>query len=456
MSISNALRYKKSYIDDIDRSIMTFVEWEGYDSRYPALEPLRLSRGEVDELRYASESLYRVFKRAVKVFQACPDKFFDDIGVPVRLRPYLNIPNDLNEPVFLSRFDYIRDVNGNIKMVEINADTPCAVVESFYANEVAAKYYKEENPNAGKREQLKQFLSDMYYAMGMLMMDGMTGDISHAKPFVFACFDDYVEDKATTIYLMNAMKEAVGSQWPLSKIKDSMVFCSFYDLMVDDDGILLPDGRHAGAIYRLHPLEILIDEQSPDGFELGNAFMEAYKAGKFKMFNPPESIIMQCKAFQALIWALHERSDFFTREENSIIEKYMIPSFFDEEAFFLNGSEDECYVRKPVWGREGCGISIVKPCRYTEGENDVMELELQYEKEVPNEDEVVQAESNAYLYQKFVESSPVHIEVDEGRCEGYLTLSCFMLGDTPSAVYGRFSADVIAGTEAFWTPILYK
>lgn len=48
------------------------------------------------------------------------------------------------------------------------------------------------------------------------------------------------------------------------------------------------------------------------------------------------------------------------------------------------------------------------------------------------------------------------LRTDEGLLNGYLTLSCFMLGEKASAVYSRFSPEAIAGTEAYWVPIYVK
>lgn len=44
--------------------------------------------------------------------------------------------------------------------------------------------------------------------------------------------------------------------------------------------------------------------------------------------------------------------------------------------------------------------------------------------------------------------------VDSGTKEGCLTLSCFMLGDQASAVGARFSPEEIAGTEAYFLPLV--
>ena len=58
--------------------------------------------------------------------------------------------------------------------------------------------------------------------------------------------------------------------------------------------------------------------------------------------------------------------------------------------------------------------------------------------------------------QKFVAQPAWSLRTDEGLLNGYLTLSCFMLGERASAVYSRFSPEAIAGTEAYWVPIYVK
>ena len=134
---------------------------------------------------------------------------------------------------------------------------------------------------------------------------------------------------------MNCMKEALKGTVYEPYIENIIRFESFYDLKVDNEGnIVLPDGKIAKAIYRLHPMELLIDEEADDGDSLGKMFMDGYKNGKFTMFNPPEAIIMQCKGFQALVWALHESSEgrkIFTPEEIECISKYMLPTYFEED-----------------------------------------------------------------------------------------------------------------------------
>ena len=188
---------------------------------------------------------------------------------------------------------------------------------------------------------------------------------------------------------------------------------------MEDGSLALPDGRTVSFLYRMHPMEILIEETADqDASSLGELLMDGYKAGKFHMMNPPESLIMQSKGFQALIYALMEKSPaFFTEKEKEIIRTYLPESYFQRDFKLGDMPEDSLWIRKPIWGREGRGIEIING----RGEK---------------------------IYRKKIDS-------DVGIMEGYVTLSCFMLGDTPSALYARFSDERIAGNEAYWIPVLY-
>ena len=217
----------------------------------------------------------------------------------------------------------------------------------------------------------------------------------------------------------------------------SICFESFYQLGVDEEGgLVLPDGRRAKGIYRLHPMEILIDEETPEGEPLGQMFMEGYTKGNFTMFNPPEAIIMQSKGFQALLWALaQEKRELFTAEELAAVERYMLPSFFERP------QEQGRWIRKPLWGREGLDITV------EDGAGNLL-----LAKEV-NPEDVVRRESEKCMYQQFVDQPETEVKTDEGLLTGYRTLSCFMHGEKPGALYARFSPEQIAGTEAYWLPL---
>ena len=425
--------------DLLNRKIFPFVEYEGYADKYPTKNIELIDRERAEELRYVSGVLYGAFQRAVNVCQRCGDNFLVDLEIPPQLIPYLTKENPLHLSTWLSRFDYVLDKQDNLHMVEINADTPCAVVEAYYGNTVACTHFEQENPNEGEYDRLCQWLNEIFLAShpGVSIS---TGRFHRKHPFLFACFHDYEEDLATTRFLMNAMRQNTM----MVEADDAICFTSFYDLAVRNDGsILLPDGRTANAIYRLHPLEILIEETTPDGDTLGKDFMEGYLHDRFIMFNPPEAIIMQSKAFQALVWALNQQSggkQVFTTEEADIIRRYMLPSYFARDFTPDKLAGGSAWIRKPIWGREGAGIEVLD----RQGVRLVKDVDA---------DNIVRRDSKDDMYQLFVDQQECKADTDSGQLTGYQTLSCFMLGKNPSALYARFSPEQIAGTEAYWLPL---
>lgn len=426
------------WIDKIDRDIIPFVEYPGYENRYPTIEPIQLTNSLLQEVTDASRFLFYAFRDTTRVFQDCGNEFMKDMDIPEKLIPYLNLKeqNVMQMPTWLSRFDFVLDKDMHPHMVEINADTPCAVVEAFYGNGIAATELGYPNVNVNSYYELRSYFKRIILATEVMKFK-KNGSISTDAPFVFACFDDYVEDKGTTMYLMNVMKDAASSLFP--DAKDLVCFVSLYDLRIDDDGVVLPDGRHAGAIYRLHPMELLIEEIAEDGTDLGVYMLEGYKHGKFAMMNPPEAIIMQSKGFQALI-TQKECKAVLSESQREAVEKYMLPTFFERD--FVPEKESR-WIKKPIWGREGNGIKLL------DHHGNLID-----EKYIENPEEIVQRDSTTCIYQKFIEQPTFKLKTDEGIVDGYITLSVFMLGKEPSAVYARFSPEQIAGTEAYWAPII--
>ena len=434
----------KSYIDELDRNIFNFVEYEGYDDRYPSLSMQSFSADFYDEIRHASRRLFQIFYKAAKVFQMAPDDFARNMDMPENLIPYLHKSNALGLPTWLSRFDFVLDVNGNLRMVELNADTPCFLIESYYANEIAANYVGRKHPNKACREELRIFLKRMYNAVlsakyGRDVYESMiaNGGCPSKEPFVFSCFHDYFEDYGTTQFLMNELKSAC----PEADTR----FLSFYDMKIDDAGIPLADGSHATLLYRLHPMELLIDEQTPDNEPLGEMFLDLYEENKFALFNPPESIILQNKSFMSLVYALYLTDQFFTKPDRDIIEQYLVPSYFEND---FSALDDGLYIQKEIWGREGRHVQVVQKRGNTS--------ELYMEKLVDNYDDIVCRDSKKVMYQDFIQQKRFTHTVDCGVKDGFLTLSCFMLGDQASAVGCRFSPEEIAGTEAYFVPLLIE
>ena len=110
------------FVKGADWKDATLATLEAHDSTLSALYALNLSP--------ASEYLLETFQEnadawvnyrfsAVSQLLAARGRL-DKMEIPQKLKPYLNIPNVLNLPTWLSRFDYVFDKDYNLKMVEIN------------------------------------------------------------------------------------------------------------------------------------------------------------------------------------------------------------------------------------------------------------------------------------------------------------------------------------------------
>ena len=230
---------KETYIDALDPTIFTYIQYGDYADRYPTHTVQEFPQEFYDEMRRASAGLFRIFCKAAQVLQNAPDDFARAMDLPRELLPYMRIPNAFGLPTWLSRFDFVLDEKGHIRMVEINADTPCFIVESFYANGVAAEHFGRRDPNAGARTQLRDFLTQIHARLAAPVADLTQGTLP-PRPFVFSCFDDYPEDLANTRFLMQLMQEGA----PHGDIR----FRSFYEMEIDARGIPLTDNSYAAAL----------------------------------------------------------------------------------------------------------------------------------------------------------------------------------------------------------------
>lgn len=154
---------------------------------------------------------------------------------------------------------------------------------------------------------------------------------------------------------------------------------------------------------------------------------------------------MQNKSFMALVYALYLTDRFFTPQERKLIEDYLVPSYFEND---FSALADGSYIQKEIWGREGRHVKVM--------EKRNGEAQLHLEKEVDNYDDIVCRDSNRLMYQDFIQQKVFRHRVDSGTKDGYLTLSCCMLGGKPSAVGCRFSPEKIAGTEAYFVPLVVE
>lgn len=384
---------KNNWIDDIDRDIIPYIKEPEWKYSYPTKTAISISKEEKEYVENKAKIIFNAMNKTVKCVRNLPE--FEKFNF---------IASKFDCTAHLARMDFVKDVFNNFKLVEINADTPCAIPESFYGNFIYTK-----------NEESKQYIN------GELAQVFARLSTNNDDFFVFAANKEYQEDWYNAKYLHENLKRY------FPELKSELV--SLSDLEIFDDGVYF-SGKKIDILYRLHPVEMLMEDVSDDGYPVGRKLIELHNEGKVVLVNSPEAIIMQDKRLFAIMTNFDNRFGFYTREELLAIYR-MIPLTSTDKRLNLS----EKVIAKPIYGREGYGISVFNKF----------------------EAHTIEDKDEEYIYQNFIEQPTVEAETVEGdKLTGYVTYSVFLLNGEPTAWYARFSPKEICDEEALWIPIEFK
>lgn len=384
---------KNNWVNDIDRDIIPYIKEPEWKYSYPTKTAISISEEEKEYVEHQARIIFNAMNKTVKCVRNLPE--FEKFNF---------IASKFDCTAHLARMDFVKDVFNNFKLVEINADTPCAIPESFYGNFI---YTKDEESKQYINGELAQVFARL--------------STNNDDFFVFAANKEYQEDWYNAKYLHENLKRY------FPELKSELV--SLSDLEIFDDGVYF-SGKKIDILYRLHPVEMLMEDVSDDGYPVGRKLIELHNEGKVVLVNSPEAIIMQDKRLFAIMTNFDNRFGFYTREELLAIYR-MIPLTSTDKRLNLS----EKVIAKPIYGREGYGISVFNKF----------------------EAHTIEDKDEEYIYQNFIEQPTVEAETVEGdKLTGYVTYSVFLLNGEPTAWYARFSPKEICDEEALWIPIEFK
>lgn len=384
---------KNNWVNDIDRDIIPYIKEPEWKYSYPTKTAISISKEEKEYVENKARVIFNAMNKTVKCVRNLPE--FEKFNF---------IASKFDCTAHLARMDFVKDVFNNFKLVEINADTPCAIPESFYGNFI---YTKDEESKQYINGELAQVFARL--------------STNNDDFFVFAANKEYQEDWYNAKYLHENLKRY------FPELKSELV--SLSDLEIFDDGVYF-SGKKIDILYRLHPVEMLMEDVSEDGYPVGKKLIELHNEGKVVLVNSPEAIIMQDKRLFAIMTNFDNRFGFYTREELLAIYR-MIPLTSTDKRLNLS----EKVIAKPIYGREGYGISVFNKF----------------------EAHTIEDKDEEYIYQNFIEQPTVEAETVEGdKLTGYVTYSVFLLNGEPTAWYARFSPKEICDEEALWIPIEFK
>ncbi|WP_211747360.1 glutathionylspermidine synthase family protein [Paenibacillus sp. Marseille-Q4541] len=405
-----------------------------YGKEYCLPQVTLYAEEEIVRLKYASEMLDSVYMRTLRFAQRyLPDAFLNQqLGIHAALIPAarLEVPGH-----GVSRQDYIIQPDGSMKCIENNTDTPTGMPEASY---LAQKMISEHAEGFGATT--VEMRLHIQQAFGALLTHyeqaGLTGTVA------FTCYDWHLEDRCNTTYLMEIVRE-MGYKVlyaPLSELE-----------IIKDEGLYC-QGERISVLYRLYPLEYLVNDEAEDtGERVGEWLLDLVTQGKLALINPAQSIITQSKGFMALIWSLFERHDeaselleepLFTREEMQAISEFMLPTYYDPVLFHQNKVP---YVAKSYWGREGKGTSLFH------ADGTLQESEWGQSEDENREDVQSYYGQQPVIYQKRCTMESVEVHREEGLYTGYLLTGVYVIGGHYSGLLPRVGGR-ITGDMAYYCP----
>ncbi|MBP1963712.1 glutathionylspermidine synthase family protein [Paenibacillus aceris] len=347
------------------------------------------------KLIVAAESLWRVFDKAVRYVKG-NRSLYEQLSIPEVLWDGLDRLelNDIGAISRYARFDFTVNQQGEIKLLELNADTPTGYVEAAIATPWLCEQIGLVSPNA----EMKNLIRAAW-------------DIE--APDFAACiaYGRHAEDTGT----IDALVAHSGR---------TMTCVDCLDLWIDEGVVKVGDHQIISNMFALYPKEWMgID----DG---GEALSYAIEEQFIQLFNPLHAVILQSKGLQALIWELHKKnSAMFTLDEHKAIAAYMLPTFFSPE---LSGD----YVSKSMFGREGGSVELYDATGVLEVKDEA-------------------GFDTSVFFKRVYQQRADLPEIGFAHGNRHLLTGLFVLGGTPCGLLGR-AGGKITGNASQFVPIGVK
>lgn len=370
--------------------------------QYMSFDLHKMQRARWDRITQATAEIAEVLQKTSLILDDI--EFFIQLGVPISTYGLKKIRSSYFS--YFTRLDLIVNED-EIKIIEINSDTPTGFLETAVANRIICEAHYQASPNhLSESIQAAWEHIKTYY------------NIKATDVIYFTAYRWHDEDRETAQFIRKHCSHLQTQ------------YIDIADLVVNEAGVFTPQGDNIEFLYRLYPLEYLDDDIDEAGRNIGHVFLNHIAQGKLKIINPPSAFFMQSKAVMAIIYALFtEKSKLFTDRELAIIEQYFLPTYFDDTVFKTNKM---AYVAKPIWGREGGGITLFD-----------------------GDQKVIQTDKTAYyynqdkIYQQYIEMPEITLRTWNGSYTGKLLVGSFLINSTPAGLFLRAGDDITGNLSMF-------
>jgi glutathionylspermidine synthase len=268
---------------------------------------------EIDVLEKATGALQELVLEAVG-YVVESGEWWDRLHVPAHLVPLVRASweacDGQGAPSIYGRMDLAWTGDGPPKLLEYNADTPTALIEAAV---VQWDWLQDVQPEQDQFNSIHERLVAGWKDLAPWLPVG---------PLHFACGDS-AEDVLTTTYLQDTAAQA-GLRTAFTRMLD-----------IGWDGLRFVDAKNDPILgcFKLYPWEWMANE----------AFAEHLGRATTRWIEPPWKLVVSNKAFLAL---LHERNPGHPN---------LLRATLGEPAPGMRS-----YARKPVFGREGADVTLVR------------------------------------------------------------------------------------------------
>lgn len=275
------------------------------------------SMPEIERIEDVTKELFDMCLEVVE--RAIEDKRLAEWHIPHYLHRWITDTWQWDDVTIYGRFDLGIDTEGNIKLLEFNADTPTSLLE---ASVVQWNWLQEVFPRKDQFNSIHETLIAQFeYAKSR-----------NLQTIHFAAVGGNEEDYMNVAYLMDCATQAGVKAVFLTMEEIGWNGITFVDKI--DDPIK--------AIFKLYPWEYMWEEA------FGKHLTEASTA----WIEPAWKMILSNKTLLVALWEMFPN------------HPLLLPTY-TKQGTLSN------FVQKPIWGREGANVSIAKNGRWileTEGD----------------------------------------------------------------------------------------
>ena len=266
----------------------------------------RLTSAEVDTLEAATQELHGMCMEAAR--HLVRNRRLAELQIPAEFRDAIAASLERGGFSLYGRFDLLYDGSAPPKLLEYNADTPTALLESA----VCQWFWLEDCfPEADQFNSIHERLIARWKQLPGL------------GPVHLACLEDQEEDWACTAYLRDTLTQAGRrcEQLSIEAIGWDPAGRNFVDLT----------GRPIQTLFKLYPWEWMMREQfAPHLLQAGMTIIE-----------PLWKSLLSCKGLLPVLWELYPG------------HPNLLPAYFKPDGL-------KAYARKPLYSREGANVTLVQ------------------------------------------------------------------------------------------------